>query len=161
MLGFSSSSSLWSGNEVLAIHLVQISLSAAHEHRPFDVTKSGPAQTPLPPCPPSKTVPTPPQASRKLLSCDNVSEENSRPLGRLATSLVQPFLVSHRNREIRTLTASCIAEVFRVFFPDPPYDDDEIKVRGRRGGGCLCSASGCGWYGIGRYCTDTLRMYIF
>ena len=104
---------------------MQISLSAAHEHRPFDVTKSGPAQTPLPPCPP-------PQASRKLLSCDNVSEENSRPLGRLATSLVQPFLVSHRNREIRTLTASCIAEVFRVFFPDPPYDDDEIKVRGGR-----------------------------
>ena len=49
-------------------------------------------------------------------------------LHKAAEDLVQPFLHHHRSREVRTLTACCIADVFRIFYPDPPYDDDQMKV---------------------------------
>jgi len=47
----------------------------------------------------------------------------------LSEALIQPFLHSHQNREVKALVACCIADVFRVSYPDPPYDENERKVR--------------------------------
>lgn len=70
-----------------------------------------------------------PQVSTKYLSeCECLDDDNSSVLHKAAEDLVQPFLHHHRSREVRTLTACCIADVFRIFYPDPPYDDDQMKV---------------------------------
>lgn len=69
------------------------------------------------------------QASSKYLGdCECLDDDNSSVLHKAAEDLVQPFLHHHRSREVRTLTACCIADVFRIFYPDPPYDDDQMKV---------------------------------
>lgn len=69
------------------------------------------------------------QASNKYLSeCECLDDDNSSVLHKAAEDLVQPFLHHHRSREVRTLVACCIADVFRIFYPDPPYDDDQMKV---------------------------------
>lgn len=70
------------------------------------------------------------QAYNKYLSeCECLDDDNSSVLHKAAEDLVQPFLHHHRSREVRTLAACCIADVFRIFYPDPPYDDDQTKVR--------------------------------
>ena len=69
------------------------------------------------------------QVSNKYLSeCECLDDDNSSVLHKAAEDLVQPFLHHHRSREVRTLAACCIADVFRIFYPDPPYDDDQMKV---------------------------------
>lgn len=57
------------------------------------------------------------------------SEELRSQLQSLSKALIQPFLQSHRSREVRGLVFCCIADVFRVFFPDPPYDLSQKKVK--------------------------------
>ena len=34
---------------------------------------------------------------------------------------------------MKALTAACLIEVFRLFHPNPPYDDEELKVSGIQG----------------------------
>ena len=67
--------------------------------------------------------------SKYLADCDSVDNALSPHLVKLASTLVQSFLQHHRTREVRTLAACCVADIFRVFFPDPPYDDEQLKVR--------------------------------
>ena len=70
------------------------------------------------------------QASQKNLEeCDSLEDVNSSELHSLARSLIEPFLRSHRSREVRGLASCCVADIFRVCHPDPPYDSSEIKVR--------------------------------
>jgi len=65
---------------------------------------------------------------KKLEECDSRQDANSSSLLALASSLVQPYLTSHRTKEVKALVACCIADVFRVCYPKPPYDDTERKV---------------------------------
>jgi len=59
-----------------------------------------------------------------LADCDSVDDAVSPHLVKLASTLIQSFLQHHRSREVRTLAACYVADIFRVFFPDPPYDDN-------------------------------------
>ncbi len=70
------------------------------------------------------------QANFKLLQELDRNGDNMDDLSQLATSLIQPFLRHHASKDVRLLTACCVAEVFSVFFPDPPYDAEQLKVRG-------------------------------
>ena len=65
---------------------------------------------------------------KKLEECESKEDANSSSLQALATSLVQPFLISHRTKEVKSLVACCIADIFRVYYPKPPYDEGERKV---------------------------------
>jgi sister-chromatid-cohesion protein PDS5 len=50
------------------------------------------------------------------------------PLASLSAVLVEPFIQHHKTKDIRLLAACCIAELFRIFYPDPPYGEDQLKV---------------------------------
>ena len=82
-----------------------------------------PSPSSLPP-----SLPLPQACSKYLADCDSVDDALSPHLVKLASTLIQPFLQHHRSREVRTLAACCVADIFRVFFPDPPYDDEQLKV---------------------------------
>ena len=58
-----------------------------------------------------------------------MDDVNSSELLSLSKCLVQTFLQSHRSREVRGLVSCCIADVFRLCYPDPPYDERERKVK--------------------------------
>ncbi len=65
---------------------------------------------------------------KSLGECDSLDDVNSSELHSLSEALVQPFLQSHRSREVRALVACCIADIFRVCYPDPPYDESQRRV---------------------------------
>lgn len=80
--------------------------------------------------------------SKHLQDCESLDDDNKATLSQLSTALAQPFLHQHRSREVRTLVACCIADIFRVFYPEPPYDDNQMRVR-------FCN------------CTWLIHMYIY
>ncbi|KNE65977.1 hypothetical protein AMAG_10259 [Allomyces macrogynus ATCC 38327] len=46
----------------------------------------------------------------------------------VAKDLVAPSLLNHRDRGVRILVACCLAEILRIYAPDAPYEDDQIKA---------------------------------
>ncbi len=71
---------------------------------------------------------SPLQANFKLLQDLDCSRDSLETLSPLAASLIQPFLRHHASKDVRLLAACCVAEIFNVFFPDPPYDEEQLKV---------------------------------
>lgn len=63
-----------------------------------------------------------------LLDCESLSETASDPVTQVASALVQPFVQRHKSKDVRLLAACCIAEVFRVCFPDPHYNEEELRL---------------------------------
>lgn len=45
-----------------------------------------------------------------------------------ATSLAKKFIVKHADKDIRLYAAYCIAQVLRIFAPDPPYEKSQLWV---------------------------------
>eukprot|EP01117_Protostelium_nocturnum_P009824 TRINITY_DN3505_c1_g2_i4.p1 TRINITY_DN3505_c1_g2~~TRINITY_DN3505_c1_g2_i4.p1 ORF type:complete len:1295 (-),score=522.47 TRINITY_DN3505_c1_g2_i4:122-4006(-) len=44
-----------------------------------------------------------------------------------AAALVQIGLIKHKDKDVQLLTACCLAEIIRIFAPEPPYDDKKLK----------------------------------
>lgn len=65
---------------------------------------------------------------KSLGDYESMDDVNSSELLSLSKCLVQTFLQSHRSREVRGLVSCCIADIFRLCYPDPPYDERERKV---------------------------------
>ncbi len=63
-----------------------------------------------------------------LVECDVLKEVNISHLNKLSCSLLLSFLHNHRSRDVKALTAANIVEVFRLFHPEHPYADDDLKV---------------------------------
>jgi len=45
-----------------------------------------------------------------------------------AATLVQPAIIKHKKEEIRIYAALCISEIFRLFAPNCPYDNESLQV---------------------------------
>ncbi|KAJ3207768.1 hypothetical protein HDU82_003319 [Entophlyctis luteolus] len=46
----------------------------------------------------------------------------------IAKNLVSPSLVSHKDKAVKSLVSCCLADVLRLFAPDAPYNETELKV---------------------------------
>lgn len=46
----------------------------------------------------------------------------------MAATLVQPFLLTHRDKEVRLLVACCLADVISLYAPEIPYNEEQTKV---------------------------------
>ena len=46
----------------------------------------------------------------------------------VAQSLVSPFILKHRDKDVKAHTACCLADILRIFAPDAPYDEEQLKV---------------------------------
>ncbi|KAJ3136348.1 hypothetical protein HK100_001853 [Physocladia obscura] len=44
-----------------------------------------------------------------------------------AKNLVSPSLVSHKDKAVKSLVACCLADILRLFAPDAPYSESELK----------------------------------
>jgi sister chromatid cohesion protein PDS5 len=47
----------------------------------------------------------------------------------VAASLAHRNLLQHKDRGVKAYTACCLVDVLRLFVPDAPYTDDQLKVR--------------------------------
>jgi sister-chromatid-cohesion protein PDS5 len=66
--------------------------------------------------------------SKFLAETEDLEDSIATPLASLSAVLVEPFIQHHKTRDVRLLAACCMAELFRLFYPDPPYDEDQLKV---------------------------------
>lgn len=55
-------------------------------------------------------------------------EFDTTSLNAVAKQLASPQLLSHRDRGVRSWTAHCLVDVFRLYAPDAPYGTSELKV---------------------------------
>ncbi|XP_074650507.1 sister chromatid cohesion protein PDS5 homolog A-like [Tubulanus polymorphus] len=58
-----------------------------------------------------------------------MGQEDNSQYRSLALYLASEPFMDHTNKDIRLLTACCLADVFRIFAPDAPYMDDAEKVK--------------------------------
>lgn len=66
--------------------------------------------------------------SKFLAETEDLNDGLATSLASLSAILVEPFIQHHKTKDVRLLAACCIAELFRLFYPDPPYDEDQLKV---------------------------------
>ena len=60
----------------------------------------------------------------------DMGQDDNDSYAPLALHLATDTYMEHNNKDVRLLTACCIADVFRVFAPEAPYKEaDQIKVR--------------------------------
>lgn len=67
-----------------------------------------------------------------MTETEDLDDSVAGSLSSLSVVLVEPFIIHHKAKDVRLLAACCVAELFRLFYPDPPYDEDQSKV-GRDG----------------------------
>ncbi|KAL9973177.1 hypothetical protein ACROYT_G019595 [Oculina patagonica] len=48
--------------------------------------------------------------------------------GTVAQSLVSPFILKHRDKDVKAHAACCLADILRIFAPDAPYDEEQLKA---------------------------------
>eukprot|EP00960_Hanusia_phi_P067794 766704-Hanusia_phi.AAC.2 len=54
---------------------------------------------------------------------DEIVEQAKREIGQLSSSLGEDWLVEHKNKDVRLLVACALADVLRIYAPDPPYEE--------------------------------------
>ena len=48
--------------------------------------------------------------------------------GVVAQSLVSPFILRHRDKDVKAYAACCLADILRIFAPEAPYGEEQLKV---------------------------------
>ncbi|ESO93934.1 hypothetical protein LOTGIDRAFT_177294 [Lottia gigantea] len=57
-----------------------------------------------------------------------MSQDDNTQYSGLALMLASEYFTDHQNKDVRLLVACCIADVFRVFAPEAPFNDnDQLK----------------------------------
>ncbi len=60
----------------------------------------------------------------------NLEQSTEEKYKELAQYLGSEIFINHEHDDVQLLVACCIADIFRVFAPDSPYDNpDDLKVR--------------------------------
>ena len=80
-------------------------------------------------------------------------EENTSEFDACAASLVQRGIVRHSDKTIRLYAACCLTEIIRIYAPDAPYTDEQLKVLilscPHRSLLCVCVCGCvCGWVDV-------------
>lgn len=60
----------------------------------------------------------------------DMGQDDNDSYAPLALHLATDTYMEHSNKDVRLLTACCIADVFRIFAPEAPHKEpDHLKVR--------------------------------
>lgn len=65
------------------------------------------------------------QRASSVLS--NYNELPTEKFNELNKALVSQRLMLHKDQELRALVACCVADVLRIYAPEAPYDEDQIR----------------------------------
>ena len=55
--------------------------------------------------------------------------ENLEDYHGTVTVLAKPFILRHSDKDIRFYAACCLANVFRIYAPNAPYDEKQLWVK--------------------------------
>ena len=58
-------------------------------------------------------------------------DENTENYDDLAANLVATFLIGHRDKDIKVCLACCYADILRIYAPEAPYNEEQLKVTAR------------------------------
>lgn len=61
------------------------------------------------------------------LSSNQQEDADKTALFSLTQDLASPMLIEHKDRGVRILTACCIADILRLYAPDAPYSQQELR----------------------------------
>jgi sister chromatid cohesion protein PDS5 len=67
------------------------------------------------------------ELSKELADFDQ-GEVELDTLKDVSTKLVHRNLLQHKDRGVKAYTACCLVDLLRLFVPDAPYTDDQLKV---------------------------------
>lgn len=78
---------------------------------------------------PSATLVTRLEKLSKELADFDQGEVQLDSLKPVAASLAHRNLLQHKDRGVKAYTACCLVDILRLFVPDAPFTDDQLKVR--------------------------------
>lgn len=64
--------------------------------------------------------------AHELSNADQVDGESKYK--EVAASLVKPFILKHRDKDVKAHAACCLADILRIFAPDAPYEEGELRA---------------------------------
>lgn len=66
---------------------------------------------------------------KKICPCLSELKEKTPALhlDDLAKALVAPAILGHRSKEVKLMVACCLADILRIYAPDAPYSEKQIK----------------------------------
>ncbi len=56
-------------------------------------------------------------------------DDNAVNYDDLAANLASNFLLKHKEKDVKAYVACCFADILRIYVPEPPYNELELKVR--------------------------------
>lgn len=65
--------------------------------------------------------------ARELAAFDQ-EETDLKSIEPVARKLINRNLITHKDKGVKAYTACCLVDVLRLFVPNAPYDNDELKV---------------------------------
>lgn len=54
--------------------------------------------------------------------------DRAEKYGTVAQSLVSPFILKHRDKDVKAHAACCLADILRIHAPEAPYDEEQLKA---------------------------------
>lgn len=66
------------------------------------------------------------KAATKELSSVNQEEEDRSQFHEFAVNLAAPFILENTDRDVKSFAACCLADVLRIYAPEPPYDRENL-----------------------------------
>ena len=55
-------------------------------------------------------------------------DETTENYDDLAASLVAGPLINHKDKDIKVCLACCLADILRIYAPEAPYNEEQLKV---------------------------------
>lgn len=95
-----------------------------HQSLQFDEELSWRPAKPIP----SGTLLTRLEKLSKELADFEQGEVDLSSLKDVATKLAHRNLLQHKDRGVKAYTACCLVDILRLFVPDAPFTDDQLKV---------------------------------
>eukprot|EP01135_Chromosphaera_perkinsii_P007059 Nk52_evm2s683 gene=Nk52_evmTU2s683 len=63
--------------------------------------------------------------------CNHLQEYNQdgemAGIGGYASAVAQPAVMKHKDKDVRLVAACCFADILRIYAPDPPYTQEQLK----------------------------------
>lgn len=64
--------------------------------------------------------------AHELSNADQVDGESKYK--EVSVSLVKPFILKHRDKDVKAHAACCLADILRIFAPEAPYGEEELRA---------------------------------
>ena len=56
-------------------------------------------------------------------------DESTEKCDDVAATLIASFLIGHKDKDVRVCLACCFADILRIYAPEAPYNEQQLKVR--------------------------------